>query len=123
MIIVLLFRRVKLEHFRIQLAVVRRVKFFVQFFKQSDRTSLGVLDVVSKDVDRPVGPRRVRILTRGKALRRAARTTISLRSLSCADIFDEADSRAGLYVVGVILDIFDTASSMLKISPEVSSSV
>uniref|UniRef100_A0A1A9ZS12 Uncharacterized protein n=1 Tax=Glossina pallidipes TaxID=7398 RepID=A0A1A9ZS12_GLOPL len=71
----------KFAHWRIQLAVVRRVKFFVQLRIQTDRGSVGVREVVSTAVAvRLVVITRDLTPVRCKALRLAARTFIKRRS-------------------------------------------
>uniref|UniRef100_A0A1B0B7U7 Uncharacterized protein n=1 Tax=Glossina palpalis gambiensis TaxID=67801 RepID=A0A1B0B7U7_9MUSC len=73
----------KFAHWRIQLAVVRRVKFFVQLRIQTDRGSVGVREVVSTAVAvRLVVITRDLTPVRCKALRLAARTFIKRRSRS-----------------------------------------
>lgn len=79
--------RVKLAHCRMQLAVVRRVKFLVQFRMHTDLGSLGALEVLSTAADgemavRPVVPILVRKPPRCRAVRRAANTFISFLSRS-----------------------------------------
>lgn len=103
--------RVKFAHCRMQLAVVRRVKFFVQLRMQTERGSLGAFDVLSTVAAaptgevalRPVVPMRVRKPPRCKAVRRAANTFINLRSRSCAEFSGAIEGRllpVGRYVVG-----------------------
>lgn len=103
--------RVKFAHCRMQLAVVRRVKFFVQLRMQTERGSLGAFDVLSTVAAaptgevalRPVVPMRVRKPPRCKAVRRAANTFINLRSRSCAEFRGAIEGRllpVGRYVVG-----------------------
>jgi len=79
--------RVKLAHCRMQLAVVRRVKFLVQFRMHTDLGSLGALEVLSTAADGemallPVVPILVRKPPRCRAVRRAASTFISFLSRS-----------------------------------------
>lgn len=75
-----------------QLAVVRRVKFLVQFRMHTDRGSLGAFEVLSTAAAagemalRPVVPIRLRKPPRFRADRLAASTFISLRSRSCAEL-------------------------------------
>lgn len=108
--------RVKFAHCRMQLAVVRRVKFLVQLRMQTERGSLGAFDVLSTAAApaiaaavalRPVVPMRVRNPPRCKAERRAASTFISLRSRSCAEFSGATEgcrllpAAVGRYVVGL----------------------
>lgn len=91
--------RVKFAHCRMQLAVVRRVKSLVQLRMQTERGSLGDFEVLSTaavagDVAlRPVVPMRLRKPPRCNADRRAAKTFISLRSRSCAELCGAIEGR------------------------------